>query len=109
MRNKLKLLIYRATYFYFILNRVLVLNHWCVLLRKLCIELNTPVMKRSNAVRLRNIIDTVAALRGSLLSFGSESDLMNSMLVHVVLIKIDSDSKWAYDQKQEVDYHPSWV
>ncbi|XP_049308600.1 uncharacterized protein LOC125777543 [Bactrocera dorsalis] len=50
----------------------------------------------------------VAALRGSLLSLGSESDIMNSMLIHIVLTKIDSDSKSAYNQKQEFDHLPSW-
>ena len=38
---------------------------------------NTPVMKRSDAASLHNIIDTVTALRGSVLSLGSESDIMN--------------------------------
>ncbi|XP_017461729.1 PREDICTED: uncharacterized protein LOC108355067, partial [Rhagoletis zephyria] len=69
---------------------------------------NIPMMKRSDAASLRNIIDTVAALRGSLLSLGSESDIMNSMLIHIVLTKIDSDSKAAYNQKQEFDKLPAW-
>nr|XP_036224516.1 uncharacterized protein LOC118681974 isoform X1 [Bactrocera oleae] len=69
---------------------------------------NTPVMKRSDAASLRNIIDNVTALRGSLLSLGSEGDIMNSMLIHIVLTKIDSDSKSAYNQKQEFDNLSSW-
>ncbi|XP_036347074.1 uncharacterized protein LOC118756415 [Rhagoletis pomonella] len=69
---------------------------------------NIPMMKRSDAASLRNIIDTVAALRGSLLSLGSKSDIMNSMLIHIVLTKIDSDSKAAYNQKQEFDKLPAW-
>nr|XP_036226581.1 uncharacterized protein LOC118682309 [Bactrocera oleae] len=33
---------------------------------------------------------------------------MNSMLIHIVLTKIDSDSKSTYNQKQEFKYLPSW-
>nr|XP_036219442.1 uncharacterized protein LOC106625320 [Bactrocera oleae] len=69
---------------------------------------NNPFMKRSDAVSLRNIIDNVAALRGSLLSSGSEGDIMNSVLIHIALTKIDYDSKSAHNQKQEFDCLPSW-
>ena len=33
---------------------------------------------------------------------------MNSMLIHIVLTKIDSDSNSACNQKQDCDYLPSW-
>ncbi|XP_073841445.1 uncharacterized protein [Musca autumnalis] len=69
---------------------------------------NVPQMKKGESVSLRHLIDTVSAVRGSLLSLGSEADVMNSILVHMVLSKVDSDTKEKYDEKQEFKSLPSW-
>ena len=67
-----------------------------------------PKMTSSDPLSLRNIIDTVNALRSSLLSLGSELDITNSILIHMVLTKVDGDTKLAYDEKQEFEKLPSW-
>ncbi|XP_073843780.1 uncharacterized protein [Musca autumnalis] len=69
---------------------------------------NVPKMQKSDSVSLRHLIDTVSAVRGSLLSLGSEADVMNAILVHMVLSKVDSDTKEKYDEKQEFKSLPSW-
>lgn len=48
------------------------------------------------------------AIRGSLLSLGTESDIMNAILVHLVLSKVDADTNENYDEKQEFKSLPSW-
>ncbi|XP_073814286.1 uncharacterized protein isoform X1 [Musca autumnalis] len=69
---------------------------------------NVPKMQTSDSVSLRHIIDTVSAVRGSLLSLGSEADVMNAILVHMVLTKVDNETKDNYDEKQDFKSLPSW-
>lgn len=69
---------------------------------------NVPKITKGDSVSLRNIVDTVSAVRGSLLSLGSEMDVMNEILVHMVLSKVDADTKENYDEKQEYKLLPSW-
>ncbi|XP_073847639.1 uncharacterized protein [Musca autumnalis] len=69
---------------------------------------NVPHMQKSNNVSLRHLIDTVSAVRGSLLSLGSEADVMNAILVHMVLTKVDNETKDNYDEKQDFKSLPSW-
>ncbi|XP_073820368.1 uncharacterized protein [Musca autumnalis] len=69
---------------------------------------NVPQMKKSDSVSLRHLIDTVSAVRGSLLSLGSEADVMNAILVHLVLSKVDNETKDNYDEKQDFKSLPSW-
>lgn len=53
-------------------------------------------------------MDNVAALRGSLLSLGSELDVMNAMFIHILVSKVDSETKAIYDEKQDYKTLPSW-
>ncbi|XP_070075714.1 uncharacterized protein [Drosophila takahashii] len=46
-----------------------------------------PIMEPADANSLRGILDTVSALPGSLLSLGSETDILNAILIHNVLLK----------------------
>ncbi|XP_065365533.1 uncharacterized protein LOC135958562 [Calliphora vicina] len=65
-------------------------------------------MHKPNASMLRSILDNVSALRSSLLSLGSEVDVMNAIIIHIVLSKIDAESKKNYDEKQDFNSLPSW-
>lgn len=65
-------------------------------------------MSEPNASSLRSILDNVGSLRSSLLSLGSEVDVMNAMIIHVVLSKIDTESKRMYDERQDYKTLPSW-
>lgn len=65
-------------------------------------------MNNSNPTELRSILDTVAALRSSLLSLGSELDVMNAIIIHIILSKVDPVSKTVYDEKQDLNRLPSW-
>ncbi|XP_070068166.1 uncharacterized protein [Drosophila takahashii] len=67
-----------------------------------------PIMEPADANSLRGILDTVSALRGSLLSLGSETDILNAILIHNVLLKVDSDARQAYNRSQDYDTLPSW-
>ncbi|XP_046803857.1 uncharacterized protein LOC111684781 [Lucilia cuprina] len=65
-------------------------------------------MSKGDSVSLRYIIDTVSAIRGSLLSLGSELDIMNAIIIHIVLSKLDDSSKQNYDEKLDFRSLPSW-
>jgi len=67
-----------------------------------------PAMSKGNAVQLRQMLDTVAALRGSLLSLGSEIDVMNALIIHMVLNKVDAEAKTFYDRNQDHRALPDW-
>ncbi|XP_058978843.1 uncharacterized protein LOC131802528 [Musca domestica] len=69
---------------------------------------NVARMQKGDSVSLRHLIDTVSAVRGSLLSLGSETDVINAILLHMVLLKVDSDTKENYDEKQDLKSLPSW-
>jgi len=56
----------------------------------------------------REILDTVAALRVSLLSLGTEQNAFEAILIQLVLQKVDSDSKQAYDRNQSYEQFPTW-
>jgi len=49
----------------------------------------------------------VAALRGSLLSLGTEKKAFEAILIQLVLQKVDSDSKHAYVGVQNYEQFPT--
>ncbi|XP_017485848.1 PREDICTED: uncharacterized protein LOC108374374 [Rhagoletis zephyria] len=46
-----------------------------------------------NATQLRSIVDKVSALFGSLSSLGTDKEIANAMLIHLVITKIDEESR----------------
>lgn len=83
-------------------------NKVLIFLEHITALFNVSQMSKDDYVSLRNIIDTVSAIRGSLLSLGSEMDVMNAIIIHIVLSKLDEKSKQNYDEKQEFKSLPSW-
>jgi len=65
-------------------------------------------IRKSDSSSLREILETVAALRGSLLSLGTEQNAFKVILIQLVLQKVDSDSKHAYDRVQNYEQLPTW-
>jgi len=68
-----------------------------ILLEHVSSLFSSSQMRKSNSSSLREVFDTVAALRGSLLSIGTEQNAFEAILIQLVLQKVDSDSKHAYD------------
>ncbi|XP_037958187.1 uncharacterized protein LOC119687775 [Teleopsis dalmanni] len=65
-------------------------------------------MTKGDSITLRHIVDTVSALFGSLLSLGSEADILNAIIIHLVLSKVDNETKIFYDSQQDFESLPSW-
>lgn len=83
-------------------------NKVLIFLEHISALFSIPNMSKGDSESLRKIIDTVSAIRGSLLSIGSEMDVLNGVLIHIVLTKLDSDTKLNYDEKQDFKSLPSW-
>ncbi|XP_046810021.1 uncharacterized protein LOC124420605 [Lucilia cuprina] len=83
-------------------------NKVLIFLEHITTLFNIPEMSKGDSVSLRYIIDTVSAIRGSLLSLGSELDIMNAIIIHIVLSKLDDSSKQNYDEKLDFRSLPSW-
>lgn len=83
-------------------------NKVLIFLEHITALFNVSQMSKGDCVSLRNIIDTVSAIRGSLLSLGSEMDVMNAIIIHMVLLKLDEGSRQNYDEKQEFKSLPTW-
>jgi len=69
---------------------------------------SVQAMSKGNASELRQLLDTVSALRGALFSLGSESDVMNAILIHIVMEKLDFEAKNHYEHSQDFKTLPSW-
>ncbi|XP_037929505.1 uncharacterized protein LOC119663992, partial [Teleopsis dalmanni] len=65
-------------------------------------------MTKGDSITLRHIVDTVSALFCSLLSLGSEADILNAIVIHLVLSKVDNETKIFYDSQQDFESLPSW-
>ena len=60
-------------------------------------------MSNPSSSDLRNIVDTVSAVLDSLAYLGT-----NAMVIHLVLSKVDSDSKSKWDEQWDYKKLPSW-
>jgi len=67
-----------------------------------------PKIEHPSAAALRSMIDTVSAIYGSLLSLGDDKNICNTILIHLVINKVDPMSKLKW--KDQLDYAtiPMW-
>ena len=66
-------------------------------------------MIKGNSASLRKIIDSISATRGSLLSFGSEMEVLAKWYFgpHCI-VESHSETKFNYDEKQDFKSLPTW-
>ncbi|XP_075151043.1 uncharacterized protein LOC142225150 [Haematobia irritans] len=69
---------------------------------------NLKKIVRPNAPELRQTIDTVSAVLDSLSHLGSEKDIMNAIVIHLVLSKVDADTKAKWDENLDYRKLPQW-
>ena len=65
-------------------------------------------MSKPSSSDLRNIVDTVSAVLDSLAHLGTSKDIMNAMVIHLVLSRVDSESKSKSDEQLDYKKLPSW-
>ena len=67
-----------------------------------------PRIERPSSSALRSLIDTMSAVFDSLLTIGDEKCITNSILVHLVMTKVDyvTKKKWEESLNQKL---PMWV
>ena len=69
---------------------------------------NLNLVKKDDPVTLRNAIDTLSAIISSLLSLGSEPGIMNAIIIHIVLSKLNKGSKQFYEEQRGYDSLATW-
>ncbi|XP_037805276.1 uncharacterized protein LOC119599551 [Lucilia sericata] len=67
-----------------------------------------PAMSKYNCAQLRSLVDNVSALYSSLLSLGSHSDIANSMLIYIVMEKVDEDTRRKWKDSLDFTRLPTW-
>ena len=65
-------------------------------------------INQPNAALLRKAVDTVSAVYDSLLSMGNEKDIINALLIHIVLSKVDSNTKAKWSEQLDYTKLPTW-
>lgn len=67
-----------------------------------------PSLSKAEAVHLRKYIDNVSALRSSMFSLGSCEEILDAMIIHLVVSKLDSESQNKYNESQDFKEVPTW-
>lgn len=57
---------------------------------------------------LRHIVDTVSAILDSLSHIGTDKDITNALIIHLVLSKLDQESKAKWDEQLDYTSLPKW-
>ena len=66
-------------------------------------------MSKPSSSDLRNIVDTVSAVLDSLAHLGTSKDIMNAMVIHLVLSRVDSESESKWDEQLDYKKLPTWA
>ena len=67
-----------------------------------------PIVSKNNSENLRSLVDNVSALYSSLLSLGSPSDIIHSMLIYIVMEKVDEESRRKCKDSLDFTRLPTW-
>ncbi|KAL7726649.1 hypothetical protein ACLKA6_010514 [Drosophila palustris] len=67
-----------------------------------------PKMKGPSASPLRSLVDKVSAICDSLLSLGDDKQIANAMLIHIVMNKVDSDTRLKWEETLDYTIIPLW-
>jgi len=67
-----------------------------------------PKISLKSASSLRNLIDTVSALYGSLLSIGDDTKILNAMLIYLVMNRVDPVTKQKWEADLRYERLPLW-
>lgn len=69
---------------------------------------DVPRSGRCSSAHLRNIVDSVNSHLIALRSLGTEQNILNSIVVHVVLSKLDNETLLKWDDENSHKDFPSW-
>ncbi|XP_055904404.1 uncharacterized protein LOC129940170 [Eupeodes corollae] len=67
-----------------------------------------PKITKVSPTNLRSLVDNMSALYNSLTSLGSEKDICNAVLIHIVMSKVDSETRNKWDEELDYNKLPSW-
>lgn len=65
-------------------------------------------VSKPNSGQLRSLVNNVSALCTSLQSLGSDKDIVNTMLMYIVMQKVDVDKKRKWKELIDFSQFPTW-
>nr|XP_041632498.1 uncharacterized protein LOC121502822 [Drosophila kikkawai] len=69
---------------------------------------NLPKVAKSNSQTLRSLIDNATSLFNSLLSLGSETQIVQAMFISIVMNEVDQETKRKWNESLDYGTLPSW-
>ena len=67
-----------------------------------------PKAQKPIPKQIRHIVDTTSALYGSLNSLGTARQICDAIIIHMVMSKVDIDTKLKWDESIDFSILPSW-
>ncbi|XP_075150712.1 uncharacterized protein LOC142224812 [Haematobia irritans] len=83
-------------------------NNTLIFMENISTLFELPDVSKPNSGQLRSIVDNVSALYSSLQSLGSDKDIVNAMLIHIVMQKVDGDTKRKWKDSLDFSQLPTW-
>lgn len=70
---------------------------------------NIPAVPKNSGVHLRRFVDDVDGHLAALRSLGSDTDIVNALLIHIASIKLDVDTYTKWEESFDLRKLPSWT
>ncbi|KAH8292645.1 hypothetical protein KR054_004087, partial [Drosophila jambulina] len=83
-------------------------NECLIFMNNISTLFSLPKISHQSASSLRNLIDTVSSIYGSLLSIGDNTTISNAMLIHLVLNRVDPVTKQKWEEQLDYKTLPLW-
>ncbi|XP_075170134.1 uncharacterized protein LOC142242443 [Haematobia irritans] len=83
-------------------------NNTLIFMENISTLFELPDVSKPNSGQLRSLVDNVSALYSSLQSLGSDKDIVNAMLIHIVMQKVDGDTKRKWKDSLDFSQLPTW-
>lgn len=83
-------------------------NSTLIFMENISTLFDLPDVSKPSSGQLRSLVDNVSALYSSLQSLGSPTDIVNAMLIHIVMGKVDSDTKRKWKDSLDFSKLPTW-
>ncbi|XP_073841504.1 uncharacterized protein [Musca autumnalis] len=83
-------------------------NSTLIFMENISTLFDLPDVSKPSSGQLRSLVDNVSALYSSLQSLGSPTDIVNAMLIHIVMGKVDGDTKRKWKDSLDFSKLPTW-
>ncbi|XP_037943125.1 uncharacterized protein LOC119675975 [Teleopsis dalmanni] len=83
-------------------------NDTLIFLENISALFKVPVACKSDSKQLRNIVDTMSALYSSLKTLSSTTQIMDAIMIHLLMNKVDPGTKQRWEDQLSYETLPTW-